>query len=400
MLADREEATDGAQLAAKIANAGVTVMQATPATWRLLLSSGWQGNKSLRIFCGGEALSRELADRLLERCAALWNLYGPTETTIWSTVAKVEPGVDPIIVGRAIANTQIYVLDNGLQPVPVGVPGELFIGGDGLARGYLHRPELTAEKFIRHPFGSGPEARLYRTGDRARWRADGNIELLGRLDHQVKIRGFRIELGEIESVLQQAPGVREAVVVVRQDAPGDPRLVAYLTTYRQTTVSINELRSFLREGLPDYMVPAAFVTLDALPLTPNGKVDRRALPAPESYRPELRTTFVAPGTGLEQTIAEIWQEVLLVEKPGANDNFFDLGGHSLHVVQVQTSLREKLGADIPVLKLFQYPTIRSLTRFLGEERKEEPFVEKIHERTQRQRAAAVRHRQFGARVKL
>jgi len=400
MLASREEAADGAQLAAKIANGGVTVMQATPSTWRMLLDSGWQGNNSLRVFCGGEALSADLANRLSERCAELWNLYGPTETTIWSTVAKVEPGTGPIVVGRPIANTQTYILDKHLQPVPVGVPGELFIGGNGLARGYLKRPELTAEKFIHHPLSNDADARLYRTGDAARWRTDGSIELLGRLDHQVKLRGFRIELGEIESVLQQAPGVREAVVMVREDVPGDQRLAAYLTTFRQTTVSINELRTFLHERLPDYMLPSTFVMLDTLPLTPNGKVDRRGLPAPEGHRPDLKAAFVDPGDGVEQTIAAIWQEVLSVAKTGANDNFFDLGGHSLHVVQVQAKLRERLGIDIPVLRLFQYPTIRSLARSLSQETTEEPFARKIHDRGQRQRAAAVRQRKSGARANL
>ncbi|PYK62978.1 MAG: non-ribosomal peptide synthetase, partial [Verrucomicrobia bacterium] len=348
-LATREEAADGAQLAAKIADTCATVMQATPATWRLLIDSGWPGNKSLTVFCGGEALSRELANRLLERCAELWNLYGPTETTIW---------------------TQFYILDRYLQPVPVGVPGELFIGGDGLARGYLNRPELTAEKFIRHPFSDAPNARAYRTGDLARRSPDGNIELLGRMDHQVKIRGFRIELGEIEAVLLQFTKVREAVVVAREDAPGDKRLVAYLTTYRQTAVSLNELRRFLREKLPDYMVPSAFVMLEQLPLTPNGKVDRRALPTPENHRLKSDTTFVAPGAGLEQDIAAVWEEVLFIKNPGVNDNFFDLGGHSLQVVQVQNKLRERLGADLPVIKLFEYPTIRSLAGCLGEKKKE------------------------------
>jgi len=280
------------------------------------------------------------------------------------------------------------------------VPGELFIGGDGLARGYLNRPELTDGKFIRDPFKGNGAARLYRTGDLARRLPDGNIELLGRMDRQVKIRGYRIELGEIEAMLLQFPKVREAVVIAREDTPGDKRLVAYLTTYQQTTVSLNELRRFLREKLPDYLVPTAFVMLEKLPLTPNSKVDRRALPAPEINRPKLETTFAAPGAGLEQTIAAIWEEVLSVENPGVNDNFFDLGGHSLQVVRVQTQLRERLGADLPLLKLFEYPTIRSLAGFLREDKKEQPLAQKIHERTQRQKVAAARPGHFGARVKL
>ena len=400
VLATREEASDAAQLAAKIASNSITVVQATPATWRLLLDSRWQGSKSLKILSGGEALSRELADRLLERCAELWNLYGPTETTIWSSAARIEPGAGPIVIGRPIANTQFYVLDRYFQPVPMGVPGELFIGGDGLARGYLNRPELTDGKFIRDPFNGNPAARLYRTGDLARRLPDGNIELLGRTDYQVKIRGYRIELGEIEAMLLQFPKVREAVVIAREDTPADKRLVAYLTTYQQTTVSLNELRRFLREKLPDYLVPTAFVMLEKLPLTPNGKVDRRALPAPENNRPKLETTFAAPRAGLEQTLAAIWEEVLSIENPGVNDNFFDLGGHSLQVVRVQTRLRERLGADLPVLKLFEYPTIRSLAGFLHEDKKEGPLAQRIHERTQRQKVAAARPRQFGARVKL
>jgi len=399
VLATREEAADGAQLASKISKANVTVMQATPATWRLLLDSGWSGSRSLRIFCGGEALSRELANRLCECGAELWNLYGPTETTIWSSAARIERGNSPIIIGRPIANTQLYVLDRQLQPVPAGVPGELFIGGDGLARGYLNRPALTAEKFIGHPFSDDPDARLYRTGDLARRFPDGGVELLGRVDHQVKIRGFRIELGEIESILLQFPKVREAVVVAREDTPAGRRLAAYVTTYRQTTVSLNELRRFLREKLPDYMVPAAFVVLDKLPLTPNGKVDRRALPAPEQDRLKSDTAFAAPRAGLEQTVAAIWEEVLSLKNPGADDNFFDLGGHSLQVVQVQNKLRDRLGAELPVIKLFEYPTIRALAGYLGEKKKEEPVSQRIQERTQRQKAS-VEHKQFGARVRL
>jgi amino acid adenylation domain-containing protein len=400
VLATSEEAADAARLAAKIADNRITAMQATPTTWRLLLDSRWDGSKLLKALSGGEALSRELAGRLLERCAELWNLYGPTETTIWSSVAKIEPGAGPIVVGRPIANTQFYILDRNLKPVPVGLPGEVFIGGDGVARGYLNCPELTAGKFIRDPFSGNPAARMYRTGDLARRLSDGNVELLGRLDHQVKIRGYRVELGEIEAMLLQFPKVREAVVVAREDTPGDKRLVAYVTTYHETTVSLNELRRYLREQLPDQMVPPAFVTLDKLPLTPNGKVDRHALPTPESHRPKKETTLTAPQSGLEQTIAGVWEEVLSIKNPGVNDNFFDLGGRSLHVVQVQSQLRERAGTNLPILMLFEHPTIRSLAGFLRADRREEPFAHKIHERTLRQKAAAARHRQFGARVKL
>ncbi len=315
-------------------------------------------------------------------------------------MARIEAGASRIVIGRPVANTRFYILDRYFQPVPVGVPGELCIGGDGLARGYLNRPELTTAKFIRDQFNGNPAARLYRTGDLAWRRSDGSIELLGGVDRQVKVRGYRIELGEIEAVLLQFPQVREAVVMAREDTPGDKRLVAYLTTYQETAVSLNELRRFLREKLPDYMVPTAFVTLDNMPLTPKGKMDRSALPAPESHRPKLETTLAAPRAGLEQTIAAVWEEVLSIKNPGVDENFFDLGGHSLQVVQVQSRLRERAGADLPVLLLFEHPTIRSLAGFLRADRKEESFAQKIHQRTQRQKVAATRPRQFGARVKL
>ena len=288
VLMRRENAADGGKLAEKIKNSGATIMQATPATWRLLLESGWQGNKQLKILCGGEALPRELANQLIEKSASLWNMYGPTETTIWSTVHQVSSTEGPVLVGRPIANTRIYILDRYMQPTPIGVPGELCIGGTGVARGYLNRSELTEEKFIADPFSQEPGARIYRTGDRARYLADGNIELLGRIDHQVKVRGFRIELGEIEAVLREHPALRDAVVLAREDVPGDKRLVGYVVA-ADTPPTTGELRSFLQQKLPDYMVPGVFVFLEALPLTPNGKVDRRALPAPDMARPELES---------------------------------------------------------------------------------------------------------------
>ncbi|MBI4624601.1 MAG: amino acid adenylation domain-containing protein [Verrucomicrobia bacterium] len=398
VLATREEAADATRLAEKISASGATVMQATPATWRMLLDSGWTGAKSLRIFCGGEALPRALADRLLTHGAELWNLYGPTETTIWSSVAKVEAGARPVVIGRPIANTQLHVLDAHLQLVPVGAPGELFIGGDGLARGYVNRPELTAERFLPDPFSTVPGARLYRTGDLARRRPDGEIELLGRADHQVKLRGFRIELGEIETVLRELPAVSDAVVVAREDAPGDKRLVAYFIAAATPAPGAAELRELLGKKLPDYMVPSAFVPLERLPLTPNGKIDRRALPAPALDRMRIETSFVAPQAGVEQTIAAVWEEVLSVKRPGANDNFFDLGGHSLNVVQVQGRLRERLGREVPLLGFFQHPTIRSLARALDghENGSGHGFHERIRARAQQQRGAAARPRGMAA----
>jgi amino acid adenylation domain-containing protein len=391
VMASRDEAADGARLAAKITNSGVTVMQATPTTWQLLLEAGWPGNPQLKILCGGEALPRELANQLLERGGELWNLYGPTETTIWSAAGRAELGDGPVSIGRPIANTQMYILDRHRQPVAVGVPGELFIGGDGLAHGYLNRPELTREKFVSHPFSDERDARLYRTGDLARWWPDGRIECLGRLDHQVKLRGFRIELGEIEAALSKQPAVRQCVAAVRGQASKDKRLVAYVVPVPDKTPTTAELRRWSQEKLPDYMVPSVFVFLKTFPLTPNGKVDRKALPEPDSVRPDLETPYVPPRSDLEETTAAIWRELLRVERVGLYDNFFDLGGHSLLAVQVQARLREALNLDLPIIKLFQYPTINSLTQFLS--RGEEPVLPRFHDRGRRQRAAFAQRRQ-------
>jgi amino acid adenylation domain-containing protein len=362
-LVSREKSSDGNQLSALIENCGATVMQATPATWRLLIESGWQGNPDLKIFCGGEALTRKLADDLLPRAKEVWNLYGPTETTIWSAAWKVLPE-KPISIGRPVANTQFYILDKNLQPIPICVPGELHIGGDGLARGYFNRPELTAEKFIPNPFANGQ--RIYKTGDLARYLPDGNIECLGRSDHQVKIRGFRIELGDIESALRQKSGVNEALVVAREDVPGDKRLVAYLATQNGNPITISELREFLKSKLPEYMVPSAFVFLEKFPLTPSGKIDRKVLPTPEQVRSDSGKPFVAPNTPLEIDLAQIWSEVFHIEKIGRDDNFFELGGHSLLAIQIIARIRQKLGVELPLPEIFKAPTIGRLAEIILE----------------------------------
>ena len=360
VVASREVASDGVRLSERLSDA--TVMQATPATWRLLLEAGWQGSERLKILCGGEALSRELANQLLERSAVLWNLYGPTETTIWSAAHKVEFNSGPVPIGRPIANTQFYLLDRHLQPVPIGVPGELYIGGAGLAQGYLHRPELTAERFIVNPFSAEAGARLYKTGDLARYLPSGEIEYLGRLDHQVKIRGFRIELGEVEAVLAGHKSVAENVVVTREDVPGEKRLVAYVISKQDEAPSVSELRSYLKERLPEYMVPSAFVQLEALPLTPNGKVDRRALPVPDQERPQLEKAFVAPRTATEEVVAGVWADVLRLEQVGVYDNFFDLGGHSLLATQVISRVRVALQVELSLHSLFEEPTVAGLAK--------------------------------------
>jgi len=364
LVASRETAVDGAALAETLTWAGVTVMQATPITWRLLLAAGWQGQPDLKILCGGEALPPDLAQQLLPRAASLWNLYGPTETTIWSTLCKIEPADEVISIGRPIANTQVYLLDPQGQPVPVGVPGELYIGGDGLARGYMNRAALTAERFLPHPWSPEPGARLYKTGDLARYRSDGTIEHLGRLDYQVKLRGFRIELGEIEAVLDRYAAVLQAVVVAREDMLGDKRLVAYVVAQPQQRPTVSDLRGHLQAKLPDYMVPSAFVLLEALPLTPNGKVDRRVLPPPEHTRSELQETFVAPRTSTEEVVAGIWSQILGIEQIGIHDDFIALGGDSLMAIQVIARLRRVLQVQLPLARFFEAGTIARVAKII------------------------------------
>jgi amino acid adenylation domain-containing protein len=364
IVASRDTAVDGTALAETLSRAGVTVMQATPITWRLLLAAGWQGSPDLKILCGGEALPLDLAQQLLPRATSLWNLYGPTETTIWSTCCQIKPADEVVTIGRPIANTQVYLLDPQLQPVPVGVPGELYIGGDGLARGYLNRPELTAERFLPHSWSSEPGARLYKTGDLARYRPDGTIEHLGRADFQVKIRGFRIELGEIETVLAQHPAVRQAVVVLREDSPGDKHLVAYTVLHKGQMATIAELQQHAMKYLPNYMLPTAFMVLDALPLTPNNKVDRGALPAPEHTRPELGEAFVAPRTSIEGVVTGIWSQILGIEQIGIHDDFFAMGGDSLMAMQVIARLRRVLQIGLPLARFFEARTIAELSKII------------------------------------
>jgi acyl-CoA synthetase (AMP-forming)/AMP-acid ligase II/aryl carrier-like protein len=308
-------------------------MQATPATWRLLLEAGWNGANGIKVLCGGEALPRDLADALLNRAESVWNMYGPTETTVWSAVSKVESGTDAVRIGPPIANTEFYVLDRRGQPVPIGVAGELYIGGDGLAVGYWRRPDLTAEKFVPDTFRPGPNRRLYRTGDLVRPRSDGTLEFLGRIDNQVKIRGFRIETGDVEHALKQFAGVRDCVVVAREDVPGDKQLVGYLTA-NGTPIATSNLRRHLTSLLPAYMVPSAFVFLDALPMTPNGKIDRRALPAPNRGAGDAPAAKTLPRTSAERTLAEIAAAILKKPAVSIDDNLFDLGADSLKLFQI------------------------------------------------------------------
>jgi amino acid adenylation domain-containing protein len=366
VLLPRELVTDGASLKQEIQRHAATVMQATPTGWRLLLESGWQGAPNLTLLCGGEALSVDLALRLRASGAALWNLYGPTETTIWSALHPVAsdeviPG-ESARLGRPLNNTQIYLLDPYFQPVPIGVPGEVYIGGLGLARGYHGQPALTAEKFVPHPFSQAGGERLYRTGDLARWLPDGSLQFLKRIDRQIKLRGYRIELSEIESCLRTLDEVRNTVVLLREDQPGLPQLVAYLVFQGGASLSLERVRAHLQQHLPHYMVPSVFLQLEALPLNGNGKVDRRRLPRPEL--PMHTEGYSAPRSEVERQLVAIWQSILQREQVGINDNFFDLGAHSLLFARAQQGIREVFAREISIIDLFQYPTVRSLAQYL------------------------------------
>ena len=345
VVASRADVTEGGRLLDLLHRSHATVLQATPATWRLLIEGGWTGNPPLKMLCGGEALPRDLANALVERGGSLWNIYGPTETTVWSSAERVVAGTGPVSIGRPIGNTQLYVLDTSGQLVPPGVPGELYIGGDGVALGYVKRPDLTAERFLPDPFADRPGARMYRTGDVAKYRRDGRIDCLGRLDHQVKLRGFRLELGEIEAALVDHPAVREAAVVLQRDPAGEARLVAFAVPASEALPTASDLRRQLRTRLPDYMVPAIFIELRALPLTQNGKVDRGALPAAFAQSGG-RQRGVPPRTETERALAGVWMAVLGIDHVSVTDNFFDVGGHSLASMKVIARVQQAVGVAL------------------------------------------------------
>jgi amino acid adenylation domain-containing protein len=342
VIAGEDDTLDGIRLARMLDEENVTVMQATPATWKLLVAAGWTGKRDLRVLCGGEALPGSLADDLVQRVAEVWNMYGPTEATVWSTIHRVRDG-QSVAIGRPIANTSTYVLTDDLEPLPIGVPGELWIGGAGVSNGYVGRSDLTAERFVESPFRQGE--RLYRTGDLVRYRPDGLLEHLGRLDHQVKVRGFRIELGEVEARLRSHPGVRDAVVVAR-----DERLIAYVI-YELDAPTVSALRSWVADALPAYMVPSLFHALEAFPLTPNGKVDRKALPDPAGASSDARE-FRPPESEAERTIAGVWSDLLAVERIGLSDNFFELGGHSLLAMEAVSLVEQRTGHRLEPRALF------------------------------------------------
>jgi thioesterase domain-containing protein len=366
---------DNAYLIKLINSKQITTLHFVPSMLQAFLEAvAVETCRSLRrVICSGETLSVGLQRRFFERFnnCELHNLYGPTEAAVDVTYWQCKPDDESrtVPIGKPIANLKIYLLDRRGQPVPVGVVGELHISGVGLGRGYLERPQLSAERFIPDPFSAERGSRLYRTGDIARYMADGNIEFLGRMDHQVKVRGFRIELGEIESVLSSHPEITESVVLVQEGKQGDKRLVAYIVSENKTAIS--ELREYLRERLPEYMIPAVFIVLDAIPLTPNGKIDRRALPAPDQARPELGEGFVAPRTAVEQKVAGIWEELLDVRSIGVRDDFFSLGGHSLLAVRVMARIQASFGQHLPLASLFQGATIEKQASLLHEQPREQ-----------------------------
>lgn len=397
IIVSRDVTADGEQLAREIALRGITVMQATPITWHLLLATGWTGKADLKILCGGEAFPPSLARKLIPRCAELWNMYGPTETTIWSTCGRIVDAEEPIHIGRPIDNTVVHIVASDMQPVATGEPGELFIGGMGLARGYLKRPELTARRFVPDSVGNFPEAQLFKTGDLALRLPDGTIQFLGRLDHQIKLRGIRIELDEIEEALADLQGMAQAVVVGREDEYGDKRLVAYVVPktwppgallcgglsdgslvtaargpYRDkasakvSASQASSLRAALRITLPEYMIPSAFVFLEALPLTPNGKTDRSALPPPDESSDPVKTDD-APCGAIEVRLAGIIGSLLRVPHVGRNDSFFDLGGHSILAAKLFNEIDRGFGKRLPLATLLRNPTIESLAAILGTE---------------------------------
>ena len=365
VLASREQAGDGHALGRLLESSGAAVMQATPSTWQLLIESGWQGSAGFKALVGGEALRADLAEQLLARTGELWNMYGPTETTVWSTCCKVEHPQRGISIGRPIANSSVWIVDEHGQLCPIGTAGEIFIGGEGVTLGYLDRPELTAERFVADTFGASPHGRLYRTGDLGRWRHDGLLEHLGRLDLQVKVRGHRIELGEIETNLALHPAVSQCVVVTREDRPSDVRIVAYVVPRAGADATTQALRDHLRLALPDYMVPQHFMQLKTMPRLPNGKTDRNALPSPE---PNIAAAgHVAPRSETEARLAAIWADVLGVERVGVHDTFFELGGHSLLALKLLHRIEQDFNRALRLATLFDAPTVSRLAVLLSGE---------------------------------
>jgi thioesterase domain-containing protein/acyl carrier protein len=370
VLADAETARDGRALLHTLTDQRISLIQATPVTYRMLLAAGWEHPLPVKVLCCGEPLPKDLAQKLTARCASLWNMYGPTETTIYSSGKQILPDDELITIGRPIHNTQLYILDEQQQPVADGVAGEIYLAGDGVARGYLNRPELTTEKFVADQFSKTPDARMYRTGDLGLFMPDGEVNCLGRIDQQIKIRGYRIEPGEIEEVLLREEGVRETLVMAREDRPGDRRLVAYVLAPDLTdstfATRVGDWKNNLRDVLPTYMVPSDFVRMRQWPITPNGKIDRKALPKPGALTDTTQKR--QPATAIEKTIAAIWRDALGVQQISLEDDFFDLGGHSMIAVQVMTQLETETGRRLPLSTLMTHSTIQKLASLFAAEK--------------------------------
>jgi amino acid adenylation domain-containing protein len=374
VIAQRDETADGEGLRRLLENEHATVMQATPSTWRLLIEAGWSGSQRFKALCGGEALPADLARALVERSGELWNLYGPTETAIWSSCYRVPHSGAPILIGRPIANTRIYVLDKSGRPVPTGVPGEIVIGGAGVARGYLGRDDLTAERFVADPFWNEHGGRMYRTGDVGRYLVDGQIEFRQRADNQVKVRGFRVELAEVELALASHPQLKQVVARVVEVRSGDARLVAYLVPSAAVAPTPAELREHLRASVPQYMIPHHFVALEQFPMTPNGKVDRARLPGLHAAD-LLADRHVEPSTPSERLVAQVFREVLAIDRVSAEAGFFDLGGHSVIAARAVAQLRKRAHAGFTLRMLFEAPSVAALAQAidaLPQQRREEP----------------------------
>lgn len=384
VLADSRTTRNGSALLSLMRSSGTTVIQATPTTFHLLISAGWNSRLPVKVLCGGELFPHDLAQKLTNLAASVWNMYGPTETTIWSTCCQIRKD-RPVLIGRPIANTQVYIVNDMSQPVPLGVAGELLIGGLGVTRGYLNRPELTEKQFIPDTFTQRPDGTVYRTGDLASYLPDGNIKILGRIDHQIKIRGFRIELGEIETAIESHPAVRQGVVKTHEFAPGDVRLTAYITL--RDEVDDTRLRSYLKDLLPDYMIPSIFTILEEMPLTLNNKIDRKSLPEPDRSRHGSAHKLVLPQGKMESQLARKWADVLQLDQVGVDETFFDLGGNSLLSIQLIAELEKDLGVNIPVVKFYQHPTVRLLSQYLEQNLQQESPAASGAERAKLQRQA-------------
>ncbi|MES2332684.1 MAG: non-ribosomal peptide synthetase [Bacteroidota bacterium] len=367
VITDAKVSRDGFELLEIIQKEKINLMQATPVTWKIMLAAGWEDKIDLTIFCCGEALSIDLAMKLVQRCSSLYNYYGPTETTVYSTGTQIHLSDKIITIGKPLANTQVYILDEDLQLLPADTVGEVYIGGQGVARGYMNMPELTAERFINDTFSTGNDQKIFRTGDIGKWTGDGTIYLMGRADHQIKIRGFRIEPGEIEACLLTQPGIRDALVIAREDTPGNKSLVAYIictTRSKDPAGNIQKWKRSLQHSMPDFMIPPEFVLMDSFPLLPNGKINRAALPKPEKRLHAGNGKIAEHDTSMEKLVTAIWAELLGIDDVGLDEDFFDLGGHSLIAVQIMTRLEKETGKRLPIAALFEASTIRKLSLFL------------------------------------